>query len=259
MKAASKVVKYELSDVIRSRWLLGYTVFFLLATEGLLRFGGDPGKALISLSNVVLFVIPLVTIVFGTMYVYSARDFTEVLLAQPVARGQLFAGLYLGLVLPLSLGVVVGIGAPFVGQAADGATLAALLVVAVALTAAFTGLAFVIALRCDDRVKALGIAIAVWLALAIVYDALVLILATAFANYPLERPLLGMMLLNPIDLGRIVLLLHFDISALMGYTGAVFKHFFGTAGGQALAGAALLGWIGVPLLVGARAFHRKDF
>lgn len=259
MSAAAKVVKYEVSDVIRSRWLLGYTAFFLAATEALLRFGGDPAKALISLTNVVLLAIPLVTIVFGTMYVYSARAFTEVLLAQPVGRGQLFTGLYLGLTLPLSLGFVAGIGIPFLGQGTNGATVAALLAVGVALTFAFTAAAFVIALQCEDRVKALGIAIAVWLVLAIGYDALVLILATTFANYPLERPLLALMLINPIDLGRVILLLHFDISALMGYTGAVFKHFFGTAGGQGLAGASLLGWVAMPVLFGARAFRRKDF
>jgi Cu-processing system permease protein len=262
MSAASRIVKYEVSDVIRSRWLLGYTGFFLLATEGLLRFGGDPARALVDLTNVVLLVIPLVTIVFGTMYLYSAREFIELLLAQPVGRPQLFAGLYLGLTLPLSGGFVAGVGIPFAVRpltGANGGTLLALLAVGVALTFAFTGLAFVIALRCDDRVKGLGIAIAAWAVMAIVYDALVLVLATMFANYPLERPMLALMVANPIDLGRIVLLLRFDISALMGYTGAVFKQFFGTGSGMAVAAAALLGWIAVPALLGARTFRRKDF
>jgi Cu-processing system permease protein len=71
--------------------------------------------------------------------------------------------------------------------------------------------------------------------------------------------MLGLMLTNPIDLGRIVLLLRFDIAALMGYTGAVFKHFFDSAGGIAVAAAALLGWAGVPVVLGARRFRRKDF
>jgi hypothetical protein len=34
--------------------------------------------------------------------------------------------------------------------------------------------------------------------------------------------------LNPIDLGRILFLMKFDIAALMGYTGAVFQRFFGS-------------------------------
>jgi Cu-processing system permease protein len=66
------------------------------------------------------------------------------------------------------------------------------------------------------------------------------------------------MLLNPVDLARVVMLMHFDSSALMGYTGAVFQRFF-SGTGAFVAGFALLGWIALPTLAGARAFRRKDF
>jgi len=67
------------------------------------------------------------------------------------------------------------------------------------------------------------------------------------------------MLANPIDLARLLILLRLDVSALMGYTGAVFERFFGSAGGALLASLALVMWTGVPLLLGARRFQRKDF
>ena len=258
-----KIVKYELHDVLRSRWLLAYTAFFLVATDALLRFSDTGAKALLSLMNVVLLIIPLVNVVFGTMYLYNAREFTELLLAQPVGRKQLFAGLYLGLALPLSLGFAVGVGVPFVVHGLDdpalGGTLAAIVLAGVALTFVFTAIAYLVAVRADDKVKGLGLAIGVWMALAVLYDGLVLFLATRLADYPLERPLLGLMLANPVDLARIVLLLQFDVSALMGYTGAVFRDFFGSAGGLAIAGGALLLWVVVPALLGMRAFQRKDF
>jgi Cu-processing system permease protein len=261
MNATARIIKYQLKDVIRSRWLLGYMGFFLIATETLLRFGGDPTKALVSLMNVVLLMIPLIALVFGTIHIYDAREFTELLLAQPIGRRELFAGLYLGLTLSLSLGFAVGVGLPFAVRmgAGSGATVTVLLLVGVALTFVFTGLAFVIAFRWDDRVKALGVAIATWLGVGIAYDAVVLLLATMFAGYPLERPMLGLMLANPIDMARVVLLLRLDISALMGYTGAVFKQFFGSGGGMAIAAVALIGWIGAPLLLGSRTFREKDF
>lgn len=264
LQVTGKIMKYELRDVARSRWLFAYTAFFLLVTDALLRFSDGGGKALLSLMNVVLIIIPLVTVVFATMYLYNAREFTEVLLAQPVGRRQLFAGLYLGLTLPLSAGFAAGVTLPFVYQGGLGdpalrATLGALVVTGVALTAVFTALAYLIATRTDDRVKGLGIAIAGWLAASVLYDGLVLFLALRFADYPVERPLLGLMLANPVDLARIVLLLQFDVSALMGYTGAVFKHFFGSAGGIAIAATALLLWIALPVVGGLRAFERKDF
>lgn len=259
-----QVARWQVRDMLRSRWLIGYTLFFALASDALLRMGGDPDKALVSLMNVVLLVVPLVTTVLGTVFLYQARDFTELLLAQPVPRRGLYAGLFLGLVLPLSAGLAVGLGAPFVlhGAFASGASIATcltLIVAGIALTSCFAGVAFVVALRFPDRVKGLGAAIAVWALTAVVYDGAVLWCATIFADYPVERPLVGVMLSNPVDLARIVLLLRFDVSALMGYTGAVFQQFFGGALGIAIASTALALWVTLPVAFGLRAFRKRDF
>lgn len=259
----ARVTRYELRDVLRSRWLIAYALFFLVSTDVLLRFTGGEAKGLLSLMNIVLLVIPLVTTVFGTMYFHHGREFVELLLAQPMSRRHLFAGLYLGLVLPLTGAFVAGAGLPLVVHLARTAdvmwTAATLLAVGVALTAAFAALALLIAVSIDDAVRGLGIAIATWLGAAVLYDGAVLFLAMTFADYPLERPLLALMLLNPVDLGRVVLLLQFDVSALMGYTGAVFQRFFSGTAGMAIAAIAMLLWICVPAVLGLRAFQRKDF
>ena len=261
--AAVKVAGYELSNVARSRWLLAYALFFLVTTDALLRFGGGGGRALLSLVSVVLFVIPLVGLVFGTTYLYDAREFTELLLAQPVGRGRLFAGLFAGLALPLSGAFALGVGLPFAWHGVeDPAQLVTLLVLGgagVALTLAFVALAFLIALHSDDKVRGLGLAIGLWLALSLLYDGVVLLGVAMFADYPIERPLLGLMLANPIDLARVLLLLRFDAGAVQGYTGAVFARFFGSGAGAAVAASALLLWAAVPAALGLRAFRRRDF
>ena len=260
VRVAAKVVRYELSNVARSRWLLAYTLFFLVVGDALVRFGGGE-KALLSLVNVVLLVVPLVGLVFGTTYLYDARDFTELLLAQPVGRAQLFAGLYAGLALPLSLAFALGVGVPFlIHGVPEGrlGTLLSLVGVGAVLTFVFVALAFLVAVRADDKVKGLGVAVGLWLALALLYDGAVLLAVATLADYPLERPMLGLMLANPVDLGRVLLLLQFDVAALMGYTGAVFARFFGGAG-AAVAAAALVAWVAVPVWLGLRAFRRKDF
>ena len=51
-------------------------------------------------------------------------------------------------------------------------------------------------------------------------------------DYPMEKPMIGLSALNPIDLSRILILLQLDVSAMMGYTGAVFEDFFGTYPGK---------------------------
>ena len=68
------------------------------------------------------------------------------------------------------------------------------------------------------------------------------------------------MFANPVDLGRVLLLMRLDTSALMGYTGAVFERFFADGRGNLLASAAMLSlWIAGPIAIGARQFRRKDF
>lgn len=263
LNATVKIFRYELSDVIRSRWVLGYGVFFFIVADLLFRFGGGSVQVLLSLMNVVLILIPLVCMVFGTMYLYSAREFTELMLSQPVRRSNLFAGLYFGLAIPLSAAFLIGTSIPFLMHGVEAVshfrTLSIMLVTGVLLTFIFTALAFLTAIRFDDRVRGLGVAILLWLICAVVYDGLILGVVHAFAAYPLERPVIALTLLNPVDLARVLLLLNFDISALMGYTGAVFERFFGSAAGIFLSLGALALWLVVPLTLGKRLFERKDF
>lgn len=258
----TKIVTYELRDVGRSRWLFAYAAFFSVVADALLRFGGAD-KALLSLTSVTLFIVPLVALVFGTVFLDDAREFTELLLAQPVTRRQLYTGLYLGLTLPLAAAFVVGAAIPFavhhIGDPTLATSLGVLLAVGVTLTFVFTALAFVVAAFVDDRLRRMGTAIALWLVTAVLYDGLVLVLAMLLADYPIERAMLGLTLGNPVDLARVLLLLRFDVSALMGYTGAVFQQFFGGALGIAIASTALALWVTLPVALGLRAFRKRDF
>ena len=256
------IAKFQARDVVRSRWLAAYVAFFWLVGEGLLRFTGGDARAVLSLGSIVLYVVPLVTLVFGTVYLYNAREFTELLLAQPVDRRSLYVGLYAGLTVPLGTGIVGGIAMPFVvrgGAGAELAVLSSLLGVAVALTLVFAAIAFCIAIACTDRLRGLGAAIGVWMLGAIVYDGLVMATVAAFDGHPLERPMLALTLANPIDLARVMLLLQLDISALMGYTGAVFQQWLGGGAGLLAAAIALSVWIVAPAWLGLRAFSAKDF
>ena len=257
-----KVLKYQMRDAVRSRWLLAYALFFMLVTQGLLSFSGDAMKTELSLVSVVLFLVPLVSVVFGTVYLYNSREFIELLLAQPVNRRQMYAGVYLGLTIPLALAFIVGLSVPFLLHGVDatsGSTVGALLVAGLVLTMIFTALATLIAMRCDDRLRGLGVAIGSWMLLTVVYDGFVLLVLAVFSSHALEHATLGMMMANPIDLARVALLLRFDGAAMMGYTGAVFLDFFTGAQGAAMIVAALGLWIIVPVGLGAHAFQRKDF
>ncbi len=263
MNTTVRVLRYQSRDVLRSRGVIAWGLFFVLLGDVLLRFGGTDEKALLSIANIVLFIVPLVSLVFGAMYLYGAREFNELLLAQPVRREHLFAGLFLGIVLPLAGATAAGIAVPFVVHGVSDSSHTGLVAwlsgTAALLTFVFVAIAFWIALRVEDRARGLALALLVWLFLAVIYDALVLGIVAAFAKYPLERPVIALMLLNPVDLARVLLLIRLDVAAMMGYTGAVFQRVFGSSFGIVLAMTALTAWCAVPLWRARSRFSRLYF
>ncbi|RAV30028.1 ABC transporter permease [Sinomicrobium soli] len=258
-----KIIKYSFFDLLRSKWSYVYFLFYLLLGSVLLFLNNDLSGAVITLMNVNIILVPLIATVFGVMYYYNSGEFTILLLAQPVRRRTVFTGQYLGIAGSLALSLVLGLGIPFAAyglfRSAAIWDFAVLLLTGVALTFIFTLLAFNIALSNENRIKGFGYAILLWLLLAIAYDGIFLLLLAHFQEYPLERFALTATVLNPVDLARILILLKLDISALMGYTGAVFKQFFGTGAGSLLSGLVLLLWIFVPLWWLQKSARKKDF
>jgi len=260
MKTAARIARYGLRDVARGRWILVYGVVLFGLAQALILLEGDVERAAAGLVNPVLLITPLVGLLFGTLYLYGARDFNRMLLAQPVGRSALFGGLFAGVAVPL-LGVeLLGLGAPLVLASlanGSGAGILRLLAVVGALTLSSLALAFLTAVTIRDRAAGMGVAILAWLALTVLYDGLFATASLMLPGTVLETPALAATLLNPIDTARILLLLEFDQAALMGYTGAVFRAFFGGVG-TLVAVSSLLAWIVGPLLLAARRFHRAD-
>jgi len=258
-----KVLRYEVHNLMRSRWVLFIGLFFLVSSEAMFRFGTDPSKAMISLMNIILIVLPLMSLILGVIYFYHSREFVELLLAQPIMRSSIYLGKIIGLSLALSMMFAVGLGLPFVFHSSEFSdylrNFATLIGVGCAFVVIFTSLAFMIATIYEDKIKGFGTAVLVWLYITVIYDALILLAIYLFRQYPLEKALIVIAMLNPVDLGRILILLRMDISALMGYTGAVFKHFYGTASGIGLSVLMLVLWLAIPMTIGLFKFHRKDF
>lgn len=261
MRAVSRIMRYVLLDVLRNRWVLGYALFFLVATDALLRLDGTGARATISLLNLVLLLVPLVTIVFGTMYWHGAREFNELLLTQPVDRSSLFHGLFAGLVLPLSAAFVIGVSTPFLVHGAfdNVGALVLLLLAGVALTAVFGAVAILVTGLFTDRMKGLALSLSIWLLTTVLYDGFILWFTIAFRDVALEKPLLALTLANPVDLARVLLLLQLDAASLMGATAAVFQRAFAGLAGLTIALFGLSLWAVIPGILALRAFRRRDF
>lgn len=252
-----KLSRYVLHDILRSKIIIAYTLFLLTIAVTLFQMEDNSSKALMSLLNIVLIVVPLVSMVFATIHYYNSYEFIELMLSQPVSRTRILLSEYLGTASSMAAAFLVGVGIPVVLFQPDDIGLA-LLLTGTLLTFIFTSLAFYASVLARDKARGIGIALMLWFYFALIYDGLVLTILFAFSDYPLEQLTLALSSLNPVDLGRIFLMLKMDISALMGYTGATYKDFFGSAFGTLYSLGILLLWATVPLWLAVRRFNSKD-
>src|SRR5690606_19641802 len=161
--------------------------------------------------------------------------------AQPINRKKIFMSEYLGVTCSLAGAFVIGVGVPILifGPSITGLYL---ILTGVFITFIFVAMAFLASVITRDKAKGIGIALMLWFYFALIYDGIVLFILYSFGDYPLEYATLLMTVLNPIDLGRIIVLLNLDVSALMGYTGAFYKSIFGSLWGIGLSFVLLLAW-----------------
>lgn len=252
-----KLLKYSLYNILRTRFTLLYTVFLLVAAISIYQLDADLTKVSLSLLNVVLLIVPLVCIIFGTVHFYNSYEFMELMLSHPINRSTVFLSQILSVGLSLCLAFIVAMGLPMLIFGYDSSLLT-LMVVGLTLSLVFTGLAFLASVLTRDKAKAIGITLLFWVYFSLIYDGLVLYVIYAFYDYPLEKATLAMVMFNPVDLGRIIMLMEMDVSAMMGFTGAFFENFFGSIRGKLISGSMLLLWILLPVIGARRIFLKKD-
>jgi Cu-processing system permease protein len=252
-----KLSRYVLYDILRSKVVLGYTIFLLAVSFSLFQLEENNSKAILSLLNIVLIVVPLISMIFTTIHYYNSYEFIELMLSQPLSRTKILLSEYGGVALSLLSAFFIGIGIPVL-LFAFNETGIALLFTGGCLTLVFASIAFLASVKARDKARGIGAALLLWFYFALIYDGLVLLILFSFSEYPMEKFTLLMAALNPIDLGRIFIMLKMDISALMGYTGALYKNFFGSSTGVLFTTGIMLLWATVPLLLAVRAFKKKD-
>lgn len=252
-----KLAKYVWYDILRSKVIIAYTLLLLLVSISLFQLEADSSKALLSLLNIILLIVPLVGIIFATIHYYNSYEFIELMLSQPVSRTRILLSEYIGTAISLVAAFGIGVGVPVLIYQPT-VTGCSLLFAGVMLTVITTSLAFLVSVRAKEKARGIGAALLCWFYFALLYDGLLLLLIFSFSDYPLEKVTLLLTSLNPIDLARIFLMLQLDISALMGYTGATYKLFFGSAWGLLYTAVIMLAWAGLPLWAAVRRFRRKD-
>lgn len=252
-----KIIKYVIIDILRNRIMIAYALFLLLISVGIFNFEDNSAKGLLSLLNIILIIVPLVSLLFSAIYIYNSSEFLELLVSQPLKRRTIWLSLFTGLATSMAAAFFVGAGIPILLFEATP-TGFMMLAAGLFLSVVFVAIAMLAVVKTRDKAKGIGVAILLWLYFSIIFDGLILFILFQFADYPLEKTMIGLTAFNPIDLARILILLKMDVSALMGYTGAIFRDFFGTSTGVLISFLILFTWIIIPAWLSMRKFNKKD-
>lgn len=252
-----RILKYVVLDILKNKIVIIYALMLALFSWSAFGLEDNAAKGVLTLLNIILLTVPLVSVLFSTIYIYNSNEFIELLVSHPVKRSMIWKALFAGLSSSLIIAFIIGAGIPIL-LFADPATALMMLAGGIFITVIFVSIAFLSAILCRDKAKGIGVAVLLWLYFALLFDGLVLFLLFQLADYPIEKPVVLLSALSPVDLCRILILLQMDVSAMMGYTGAIFKQFFGTTIGLVLSFALLALWAIVPFYISLRKFRRKN-
>src|SRR6478672_655881 len=109
-----KIIKYVMLDILRSKIIIGYTLFLLLVSLSVFNLEDNASKGLASLLNILLIIVPLISIIFSTIYIYNSAEFIELLVSQPLKRSTLWLSLFYGLAISLGISFFIGAGIPII-------------------------------------------------------------------------------------------------------------------------------------------------
>lgn len=273
MNAILVMTLYELSEAIRNRWLLAYGALFAVLALGLSLIGLSTigavglegyGRTTASLINLCLLLVPMVALLLGSAGISGDRESgaLELFLAQPVERSELLIGRFVGSLAAIGLATLTGFGlAGVLVGLATGATgglqYLAFLGIALALAAVYLAIGIVISVAARSRIRATAMALVVWFASVIFFD-LMLIGAGAVAGAG-TRLLAALLLLNPVDIARLLALLLLDSSLeMLGPVGGFLIARFGSGGTAGLLAGALVLWTVAPVLIAVALFDGRD-
>ena len=273
LRRVGVVAREEYRRALETRWLFAFTALFAALVLGLSYFGlaqsrevGFQGFARVTLSlmNLVLLIVPLCGLMLGVASISGGGETLPLLLAQPVSRGEVLAGKFLGLAVALAVAQALGFGGGGVVVALNAGAdqvPAFLSLTGLSLVLGWLHLAaaLCIASLWPDRLKAMSIALMLWLLLVVAYDLVVLGATTLLNGLPLQAVLFPALLVNPVDLARVLVTIAVGSGALFGPTSATLVKLFGPGKGVLLGMAVLALETAIPLAIAARSFRRRDW
>jgi Cu-processing system permease protein len=271
--AITAIARDELTNAVRNRWTIIFSIVFGLLAIGIAHFGmkaeGFSGmqsftRTSASMLNLVLYIVPLVALTMGTLSFCGERGSSELLFAQPLFRSEVVIGKWLGLFFSVALSTLTGfsLAGSIVALNAGTEGLAryvGFVALSLLLGLSFLSLSVLISVFSLRKARAFGYALFCWFFLTLFYDLVVIGSSLLFSGQDANTFLFLSLFGNPVDMVRIASLLILDNVSLFGAAGAALLRFLG---GPMLSIilliAALFLWNILPLLLSLKMLRRQD-
>jgi Cu-processing system permease protein len=260
----------EVSDKLKSKWVIVVGAGFALFTVVISYFGGAPAgiagfraldATVASLTSLVTYFIPILALTLGGGMVADEKErgTLEIFLSSPISVGEFIIGKFSGLVIALVLSTVAGLGIAGAillmrtGVEAAG-TFLVFIVNSVILGIIFLSVSFLISILLYDRTKVIALTIFLWLVFTILYDlglvGLLIITKGGVGTHVFSM----LLILNPVDIYRILNFVSIgEFKILIGLASVEFPAYMRA---PVLWGISLL-WILGPLVIGYYSFKKR--
>jgi Cu-processing system permease protein len=271
--AVRTIARQELVVSIRNRWTLVFASvfgvmvlsisYFGLVTGGAVGFQGF-ARTSASLLNMVLYIVPLVSLTMGTLSFTSEKSSSELLFAQPITRGEILIGKLLGLFVSILTAMLIGFGIGGIVIASQAGTEGSmrypgLVGFSLLLALIFLSLSAFISTLCRRKTKAFGVALFVWFFFVLFYDLLVIGLTFVLKEHTANIFIFGSLFGNPVDMMRVASLMTLNGTDIFGPGGAALLRFLG---GERLSVTllvtALSFWAIAPLVGAQKLLKHQD-
>lgn len=269
MREQFSITKLEVYDSARKQWLQIVGSLFFLISIAVSYFGlaGTQFTSLrrttISLLNLMLFILPLVSMLMGGLSLTGNKEALEFFLAQPVRRKDFLLGKYFGLAATLFVWIMFGFGGSglvlsYYTGTKGLADFITLVVLTFFLALVFLSLSFLVSAAILDKSVTILVIVILWLWFSLFYDLVIIGLMRLIQELPVKYPMLLVLLLNPVDIARSSFLIKTKMAGLLGPTGALLNKMAGTTLGLLSLAFGLLLWIVLPLVIAVIIFEKRD-
>jgi Cu-processing system permease protein len=274
MNALWILARAEFNEGLRNRWVMAAiiilaTLAFSLALLGSVPIGETRASPLsittVSLASLSIYLIPLLalTLSFDAIIGEQERGSLLLLLTYPVTRWQVMAGKFLGHLSIIAVAIMFGYGSAGTYMALQGAVdpqgwilFAGMMASSLLLGAVFVALGYLVSVLVASRATAMGISMALWLFIVVLYDLLLLGILLADKEQGLSSSLLGLLiLLNPADTYRLLNLAGTGEASLVSGTAGLLDN---SLLEPWMFVAILLLWVLLPLAMALLLFQRRE-